>query len=189
MQSLLGFIAAPPGNVRTPGEWRELIRQAGRLPEYMIPNRIVCVDFIPLTVNGKKDRKKLLELYGARSSTARVTLGSGGDLTAGIRQLWAAVLGHETFTNDDNFFDVGGTSLRAVQLFTLMTHNGLADPDRHTVITLFESATIARLAAKLAQEGDRNSITAQTAAPANRQHGRNAALARARDMHKRGESK
>ena len=171
MMSLTGFLATSPGDDRTPGEWRDLIRQTGRLPDYMIPNRIVCVDFIPLTVNGKKDRKKLLELYAARSGTAQVTVNVSGDLTASIRQLWTAVLGHESFTNDDNFFDVGGTSLRAVQLFTLMTHNGLVDPDRHTVITLFESATVARLAAKLMEERDGHTSAETVASAVHRQGG------------------
>ena len=106
MKSLIGFIAAPAGDARTAAEWRELIRRGGRLPDYMIPNRIVCVHSIPLTVNGKKDRKKLLELHGGRASTRQVAVYIGSDLTRSIRQLWASVLGHELFGNDDNFFDM-----------------------------------------------------------------------------------
>jgi arthrofactin-type cyclic lipopeptide synthetase C len=188
MASLIGFIATSPGDGRTPAEWRDLIRQTGRLPEYMIPNRIVCVDFIPLTVNGKKDRKKLLELYGARPEDRPVfdAAAASGDLTGAIRRLWIAVLGHGNFTNNDNFFDAGGTSLRAVRLFALMTNSGIADPGRHTVITLFESATVAKLAEKLAHDREGGGAAKPGASQANRLVQRNAALARVRDIRNRG---
>jgi amino acid adenylation domain-containing protein len=94
----------------------------GLLPDYMIPGEFVFLERLPLTPNKKLDRKALAALrpspaaFGERQSPAREGLESE---LAGV---WEQVLGLRTIGRDDNFFDLGGDSFRAMKLhFKLRT--------------------------------------------------------------------
>jgi surfactin synthase thioesterase subunit len=112
---------------------------AGLLPEYMVPTYFHRLERLPLTENGKIDKKALVRLAG--------TLGHGGAAYAApstpaeqrLAMLWAQVLGVplERIGRADNFFELGGTSLAAVRLLVqldrvlslkdLVAHPVLAD--------------------------------------------------------------
>ncbi|MGP3953682.1 non-ribosomal peptide synthetase [Streptomyces sp. 7N604] len=95
---------------------------AGLLPEYMVPTYFHQMERLPLTENGKVDKKALTRLAG--------TLGHGGaayaapvtDTEQRLAVLWSEVLGVplERIGRDDNFFELGGTSLAAVRLLVSM---------------------------------------------------------------------
>lgn len=153
MGALIGFLAVSPGLSRQSSHWRCMLSGVGRLPDYMIPNHIVCLDSLPLTVNGKRDRKSLLASYHS-SSSSQQHLSSRptnrvDQLSLAIRQSWADVLGHAAFSDLDNFSDVGGTSLRAVKLFSLLVERGVVPSNAFSVVLIFENPTVAKLVQKL----------------------------------------
>ncbi|HVS00999.1 MAG TPA: amino acid adenylation domain-containing protein, partial [Thermoanaerobaculia bacterium] len=118
------------------------------LPDYMLPNALVRVPALPLSANGKVDRRALAVLqvttdadgvtWGRR--TARTPL---EELLCGI---WAEVLGVERVGIDDDFFALGGHSLLATQVVARIQRAlGVELPVRR----LFEAPTVAALAAAL----------------------------------------
>ncbi|HLP57760.1 MAG TPA: amino acid adenylation domain-containing protein, partial [Candidatus Deferrimicrobium sp.] len=88
---------------------------ARQLPDYMIPSYVVKLTSIPLTANGKIDRKKLPE--------PEVKIEKGHKLPrnkteAELAEAWQGVLGLERVGIEDNFFDVGGDSIKAIRLIS-----------------------------------------------------------------------
>ncbi|NOU89221.1 amino acid adenylation domain-containing protein [Paenibacillus sp. LMG 31460] len=89
------------------------------LPAYMIPSYFVKLDKIPLTSNGKIDRKALPKPEGGLDSgTAYVAPRT--ELEAGIAQIWQEVLGCSQVGVLDDFFALGGHSLKAMSLLTAL---------------------------------------------------------------------
>ena len=91
---------------------------AEKIPEPMIPSTFVFVDTLPLTPNGKVDRGALPEPTTARPQLqlpAAAPRNQTEKITAGI---WQAVVGVDPVGIDDNFFDLGGNSLLAVQIIS-----------------------------------------------------------------------
>lgn len=122
---------------------RELKRYLSRqLPHYMIPSLIVELDSLPLTGSGKINVKAL-----PIPETRNVSMLRSQDqlqilMEYKLSQMWAGLLGHHSFTLQDSFFDVGGHSLLANQLFALIEKElGLDIP----VSTIFEYDTIVDL--------------------------------------------
>ncbi|MBO0675928.1 amino acid adenylation domain-containing protein [Mycolicibacterium sp. S2-37] len=113
---------------------------AERLPEYMVPAAIMAIDTLPLTVNGKLDRRALPvpEYQGADDYRAPVT--AVEEILAGI---YARVLGVERVGVNDSFFDLGGDSLSAMRLIAAVNSGLNANL---SVRTLFEAPTVAQLA-------------------------------------------
>jgi amino acid adenylation domain-containing protein/FkbM family methyltransferase len=115
---LVGYLVAKSGMSVDPAELREHL--SAKLPEYMIPSAIVTLDRFPLTPNGKVDRKALPapERTGAATNTSAAASRDSLDLQ--LIKLWENVLGVRPIRLRDNFFDLGGTSLAAVRLFSRM---------------------------------------------------------------------
>ncbi|HVG45387.1 MAG TPA: amino acid adenylation domain-containing protein, partial [Longimicrobium sp.] len=118
---------------------RDRLRQS--LPEYMVPAAFVGLDALPLTANGKLDRKALPapegDAYARRSYEAPL-----GEVEAALAGIWAEVLGVERVGRWDHFFELGGHSLLAIKLIGGMRRAGL-----HTdVRALFTTPVLADLA-------------------------------------------
>ncbi len=127
-----------------------------RLPGYMQPHAVVMLPTLPLTRNGKIDQKALPDpsLSLERRYSAPRT-----KLEERLAALWCEVLGVERVGRDENFFDVGGHSLRATQLASRIGREfGTEIPLR----TIFERTTISEQAAFLEQ---RTSPSESTPAP------------------------
>ncbi|WP_405777412.1 amino acid adenylation domain-containing protein [Streptomyces sp. NBC_01538] len=130
----------------------ELIKEdlAGLLPRYMLPNRIVVLDRLPLTANGKIDNKALeasQQTELALSGRAFVAPRSRSERR--VRDVWQAVLKREQVSVVDDFFELGGNSLLAVALVGRLN----ADFGRTVPLqVLFEAPTVERLAALLDAE-------------------------------------
>jgi acyl carrier protein len=87
-----------------------------RLPEYMVPGVWVEMERLPVTANGKLDRKGLPEPGGERPELESGYDEPGTETEKKLAEIWAQVLGVEKVGVHDNFFDLGGQSLLATQI-------------------------------------------------------------------------
>jgi reducing polyketide synthase SwnK len=87
---------------------------AERLPTYMVPAFFVAMKAFPMTINGKIDRKALPDPVAAIQITADMKPVT--ELEGQILAIWSRVLGHDRVGVNDNFFEVGGDSVRVVRV-------------------------------------------------------------------------
>jgi amino acid adenylation domain-containing protein len=100
------------GNAKVlPQELRRFSSES--LPSYMVPNVFTCVDRFKLTPNGKIDRQQLPPAIEHISGNAGTPLDEVED---SLLAVWRKVLGKKTINVDDNYFALGGDSLRVVQV-------------------------------------------------------------------------
>ena len=137
---LIGYVTgtAEPGQIRA--------QLAQRLPTYMVPAEVVVIDAVPLTVNGKLDRRALPTPDYHDADRYRAPVSPVEEILAGIL---AHVLGVDRVGVDDSFFDLGGNSLSAMRLVAAINKSldaGLA------VRTLFDAPTVAQLAPRIGGE-------------------------------------
>jgi surfactin family lipopeptide synthetase A len=92
---------------------RELLSRD--LPAYMIPAEFVTVEAIPLTRNGKVDIRKLATM-GHKLSSGEEYVAPRDEMETLLADIWAAVLGAERVGITENFFELGGDSIKAVQI-------------------------------------------------------------------------
>ncbi|MEB3984463.1 phosphopantetheine-binding protein, partial [Mycobacterium sp. 663a-19] len=140
---LVGYIigTADPAQVRA--------RLAEGLPAYMVPAAVVVVEALPLTVNGKLDKRALPAPDYADAGHYRAPAGPVQEILADI---YARVLGVERVGVDDSFFDLGGDSISAMRLIAAI-NTGL--DTGLSVRTLFDAPTIARLAPHIGEDAGR----------------------------------
>lgn len=120
-------------------QWREHL--AAQLPDYMVPAAFVRLDGLPLTANGKLDRKAL-PLPDDDAFFRNTYVAPESDVEILMAELWQELLGVERIGRHDNFFELGGHSLLAVQLMQQLRQRDLSIEIRE----LFENPTIAELA-------------------------------------------
>ncbi|HEU4597505.1 MAG TPA: amino acid adenylation domain-containing protein, partial [Pyrinomonadaceae bacterium] len=130
------------------------------LPEYMIPSAVVMLRELPLTSNGKVDKRALPEPgverpeVGAKFEEART---AAEELTAGV---WAEVLGVSRVGVEDNFFELGGHSLLATQVMSRIRKIFRVElPLRN----LFQSPTVRGLVESVAREWGSREIVEEIA--------------------------
>ncbi|MGV9268855.1 amino acid adenylation domain-containing protein [Kitasatospora sp. NPDC003701] len=116
---------------------------AGALPEYMVPTAYVPLDALPLTANGKVDRRALPDVADA---TGHAYTAPRTDLEARVAEVWAEVLDLPRVGIHDSFFDIGGDSVRAVAVAGRLRAEGLNTSTRD----VFAQHTVARLCVALA---------------------------------------
>ena len=134
------------------------------LPEYMVPGTVVVMDALPLTANGKVDRRALMPPDRSAPASRPARSGPRDHVERQLAEIWAKVLDLDSIGIEDNFFDVGGHSLLAVRL---MSEIEKALGQRIPLAALFQDATISALAALLRR--DVSSISWPTLVPI--QHG------------------
>ncbi|HEY2918177.1 MAG TPA: amino acid adenylation domain-containing protein, partial [Candidatus Binatia bacterium] len=115
----------------------------GKLPEHMIPSALVFLESLPVTPNGKVDRKALPAPDQSRPELERAFVAPRIPLEERLARIWGEVLKLEKVGIHDNFFDLGGHSLLATQVVSrIRTALGAEVPLR----AMFEAPTIAELA-------------------------------------------
>lgn len=146
-QQLVAYVVANTDEFPAPGIFRKALKQD--LPSYMIPSAFVRLDSLPLTPNGKFDQTALPEPYSERLEKAPTIAEPQDELEQKLIHLFQATLQVENVSINDDFFDLGGHSLMAVQLFAkIEVLFGKALP----LATLFQATTVAELAALIRQE-------------------------------------
>ena len=145
-QRLVAYLVPSGDNAPMAKDLRAFLKE--RLPDYMVPTAYITLPALPMTPNGKIDRKALPTPDGAQSEL------TGADYAApqtpieqALAAIWSEVLGIEQIGRNDNFFELGGHSFLAVRIFaTIEERLGTRLP----LATLFERATIGELAGALA---------------------------------------
>lgn len=93
---------------------REFLKS--RLPDYMVPSSIIKVDRMPLTINGKVDKKSLLKKISELDLIHENHVDPETEIQRQLVELWQEVLGIEKVGITNNFFELGGNSLRVITL-------------------------------------------------------------------------
>ncbi|WP_318196650.1 non-ribosomal peptide synthetase [Streptomyces sp. MCL20-2] len=143
---LVAYVVLEDGHT-APDPRTELAQHLGRtLPEYMVPTAFVILDDLPLTANGKLDRKALpaprIDAYAQREYVAPST-----ETERALAAVWAELLSFDESQvgADDNFFQMGGHSLLITVLVARLKEQGFDVPVR----SVFSSPTLATLAAEI----------------------------------------
>ncbi|TCP59163.1 natural product biosynthesis luciferase-like monooxygenase protein [Tumebacillus sp. BK434] len=116
---------------------------AARLPAYMVPASLMFLDAMPLTPNGKVDRKALPNPVQERAQLQAVYAAPQSKLEQTLSQIWQDVLRIDRVGVHDNFFELGGHSILAVQVHGQIKAQLGADLP---IVQLFQYPTIAGLA-------------------------------------------
>jgi|GEM_PF-313343 len=140
---LVAYVA-PAGQGFDAAAMRSALRR--RLPEVMVPAAFVVLPALPLTASGKIDRQALAAI-APESPRAAAGVPPRTPLEAELAAIWARVLGRESVGIDDDFFALGGHSLKAMQVLAhLRDRCGVELPVR----SLFAGPTVAQQAAAVA---------------------------------------
>ncbi|NEO35901.1 MAG: amino acid adenylation domain-containing protein [Moorea sp. SIOASIH] len=139
---LVAYIVSQSESLST-NQLREFLKQ--KLPEYMVPSAFVTLDTLPLTQNGKVDRKSLPAPDGVVTSVEEY-VAPRTPTEEIIANIFAKVLGLQDVGIHDNFFELGGHSLLAVRLMSQIKQQFQINLP---LATLFQSPTIEQLASLL----------------------------------------
>jgi len=113
---LVAYVVAAEAAEVTGNELRSYLQE--RLPEYMLPSIFIMIEEMPLTPNGKVDRRALPAPDGARPELEDLYVAPRTPVEEVLAQVWAEVLGLERVGVNDNFFALGGHSLLATQIIS-----------------------------------------------------------------------
>ncbi|WP_147206424.1 non-ribosomal peptide synthetase, partial [Segetibacter aerophilus] len=139
---LVGYVVAQDGWFDREGILSYLKE---KLPEYMVPAMLVELESLPLTANGKVDRKALPD-PDATEQLAGQYVAPQSDAEQRLAEIWQDVLEEEQVGVNDDFFELGGHSLLAVRLISAIRKEFAVEiPISH----VFDYPTIALLAAQL----------------------------------------
>ena len=147
---LVAYVVPQVAQAPTTAELRSFLKE--KLPDYMIPNAIVILESLPLTSNGKIDRRSL-PVPESRAGIEESLVAPRTPVEEKLAQIWAKVLRVEQVGIHDNFFELGGHSLLATQLVSrIRTSFKVELPLR----SLFAAPTVAELAPSIQQLQQQN---------------------------------
>ncbi|WP_316976892.1 non-ribosomal peptide synthetase [Shumkonia mesophila] len=140
IKELVAYVIGKESGAPTVETLRFHLDQA--LPAYMVPGHFVVLEAFPLTANGKIDRTALPAPETARLVAERSFVQPRGPVEALIARVWREVLALPRIGVEENYFAIGGDSIKALQIVSRLHRAGL----RVTLKQIFEAKTIARLA-------------------------------------------
>jgi amino acid adenylation domain-containing protein len=142
---LVAYVVPVKERACNTSELRNFVKQ--KLPDYMVPSAFVFLDGLPLTPNGKINRKALPDPEDS-SEPKENFVAPRTPVEELLAEIWAGVLKLDTVGIHDNFFDLGGHSLKATQVMSRVRETLAVDlPLR----VLFEAPTVAELASGVEQ--------------------------------------
>jgi acyl-coenzyme A synthetase/AMP-(fatty) acid ligase/acyl carrier protein len=139
---LVAYYVPAPGVELTVKALQDFLR--GLMPDYMVPAAFVQLQEMPVTPSGKLDRRALPAEDVVARRRDRAPVAPGDEVEAALLAIWQDVLGIADIGTEDDFFDVGGHSLAAVQVVARVES---ACGVRVPVAALLDQTTIVRLAA------------------------------------------
>lgn len=152
-RQLVAYLTAHTNQVLSISQVKDYLSQ--RLAAYMVPSAIMLLDKIPLTPNGKADRKALPKPAINASANNFVAPTTPTERT--LAEIWCGVLGLSQVGIEDNFFDLGGTSILGLQLVARVQKQ-FGYPLR--VVKLYQYPTVRVLAQYLEQAESREGAQA-----------------------------
>ncbi|MDX1531512.1 MAG: condensation domain-containing protein, partial [Rhodothermales bacterium] len=135
---------------------------AEQLPAYMVPSAFVHLPELPLNANGKVERSRLPRPEGERPDLATTYAAPRTDAERVLARIWRDVLHLREVGVEDNFFDLGGDSIMAIQISARAAEAGLQFPPAQ----LFQHQTVAALAAAAGTNGHAHAEQAPVAGTA-----------------------
>jgi amino acid adenylation domain-containing protein len=156
---LVAYVVPTDGAALQPQDVRA--HAAARLPGYMVPSIVMLMPKLPLTASGKVDRRALPSPERPRSDGQDSYVAPRNAAEEALAALWADVLGTAVGVHD-NFFGLGGDSIRAVRLIGVLRANGFG----YSVPDLFRHQSIAELVAAAGTPGAGSAASASSAAGA-----------------------
>jgi amino acid adenylation domain-containing protein len=144
--SLVAYCVPQDGQAPTPRELREFCEK--RLADYMVPTAYVMLPALPITSNGKLDRRALPS-PDAGALPEQVYVAPGNDVEEQLCAIWAQLLGVSPVGIRHNFFQIGGDSLHAVQLMARVRDRFQVDVPLRS---LFQESTVEKLAKLVARQ-------------------------------------
>jgi amino acid adenylation domain-containing protein len=156
-KQLLAYVVPNRAQPPNSSNLQSFLRQ--RLPDYMMPSAIAFLNALPLTANGKVDRKALPLPDGLRPELEAAYVAPSNDVERTVATIWQEMLHVEKLGIHDNFFELGGHSLLIIQL-----HSKLREvfAKKLSVSDLFKYPTVSSLAMYLSQEGSELSAVTQS---------------------------
>jgi amino acid adenylation domain-containing protein len=143
-ERLLAYVVPAPDSTPASADLRHYLKQ--RLPEYMVPSAFVMLEALPLTGNGKLDRRALERMSVAGPINERAFVAPRTPVEEAVAGIWAELLKLERVGVHDNFFDSGGHSLLAIQVLTQLLKTFQVDLQLRT---FFEAPTVAELSERV----------------------------------------
>ncbi|WP_224245441.1 non-ribosomal peptide synthetase [Hyalangium gracile] len=141
---LVAYLVVPPGRSPGPSGWRQFAQR--ELPEYMVPAAFVELSALPVSPNGKVDRRALPPPGRERPVLAAPFRPPETPLQRALESLWSQVLGVAPVGLDDGFLELGGDSLRATSVaLRIREALGLEVPP----LEVLQAQTLGRLAERI----------------------------------------
>ncbi len=145
---LVAYVVPNPGEIPTTSELRQFLKE--KLPDYMVPSAFVSLDALPLTSNGKLDRRALPAADWTGRDREETFVAPRTPVEEVLAGIWSQVLGLERVGIHDNFFELGGHSLLATQIISRIRDTFQVELslrclfEAPTVVSLGENIEVAR---------------------------------------------
>jgi amino acid adenylation domain-containing protein len=156
-QRLVAYLVTQPESSLSVGDLRSFLQE--KLPDYMVPSAFVPLQTLPLTANGKVDRKTLPAPDKINADIEQFFVAPRNSLEEQVADIWSQVLRVEKVGIHHNFFNLGGHSLLVTQLISRMRD---ALDVELLIQDVFANPTVAQLSVivtqKLAEQVDDESL-------------------------------
>jgi amino acid adenylation domain-containing protein len=156
-ERLVAYIVPDEQPTPTIEELSEFLKK--KLPDYMVPSAFVFLNALPLSANGKVDRRALPTQEGLLQKLEVSYVAPQTDIEQIIATVWQELLGVEKVGVNDNFFDLGGNSLLLTKTYSEFKNRLPNEVQSFSLIDLFNYSTIKSLSQHLSQNGQVTSFS------------------------------